>query len=77
MPRKSFLLWNAVAAIVSSLVTAFGAYAIASAVLGQLSVWRSVVALLAVAAAAGGIAIYRRRARSQTVEARRRTSRSA
>lgn len=49
MPRNSFLAWNALAAIVSSLVAVFGAYAIATAVLGQLSTGRGVV-ILAVAA---------------------------
>jgi membrane protein DedA with SNARE-associated domain len=73
MPRNSFLICNAVAAIASSLVTVFGAYAMTSAVLGQLSARRSVVALaLAVAAAAAaGLAIHRRRVRSPTVEGRR------
>lgn len=60
MPR--FLLWNGVAAIVSSAVTVFGAYAIA-AVLGQLSVSRAlVVATVAAGAvvAIAGIHVYRR-----------------
>lgn len=63
MPRSSFLAWNAVAAIVSSLVTVFGAYAIASAVLGQLSAGRGVIVLvaLALALAASLVALRRRR----------------
>lgn len=62
MPRNSFLIWNGVAAIVSSVVTVFGAYAIA-AVLGQLSVSRAlVVATVAAGAvvAIAGIHVYRR-----------------
>jgi membrane protein DedA with SNARE-associated domain len=64
MRRGSFLIWNAAAAIVSTLVTVFGAYAIASAVLCQLSGWRSLAALALAAAAvtAAGLAIHRRRA---------------
>jgi membrane-associated protein len=66
MPRATFLRWNAIAAIASTLITVFGAYAIAGAVLGQLSDSRVLVALgVAVAAvAATGVAIYRRRVRS-------------
>ncbi len=63
MPRNSFLLWNGFAAIVSSLVTVFGAYALATAVLGQLSVRRGlVIAALAAGAAVAmmGIHVYRR-----------------
>jgi membrane protein DedA with SNARE-associated domain len=72
MPRNAFLLWNALAAIVSSHVAVLGAYAIASALLGQLSGRCTVVALVvAVAAAASaGLAVYRRRARSHATERR-------
>jgi membrane protein DedA with SNARE-associated domain len=63
MPRSSFLIWNALAAIVSSLVTVFGAYAIATSVLGQLSA-RSALVMAAVVCAAGaawaGVRVYRR-----------------
>ena len=67
MPRNSFLIWNGLAAIVSGVVTVFGAYAIAAAVLGQLSVSRAlVVATVAAGAvvAIAGIHVYRR-ARSE------------
>jgi membrane protein DedA with SNARE-associated domain len=66
MPRKAFLIWNAAAAGVSSLLTVFGAYAVAQAVLGQLSAGRVLLAAAAVtaAASAAGILIYRRHARS-------------
>jgi membrane protein DedA with SNARE-associated domain len=62
MPRNSFLLWNGVAAVASSLVTVFGAYAIASALLDQLSGPATVLALAGAlaAAAAAGLALYRR-----------------
>jgi membrane protein DedA with SNARE-associated domain len=64
MPRNSFLFWNTAAAIVSCLVTVFGAYAIASTLLGQLSDRRGVVALvLVIAATAAGFAVHRRGAR--------------
>jgi membrane-associated protein len=68
MPRKSFLIWNAAAASVSSLVAVFGAYAVASAILGRLSAGHgALVAAVAVTAAgtAVGIAMYRRQARSR------------
>jgi membrane protein DedA with SNARE-associated domain len=72
MPRNSFLIWNGLAAIASSLVTVCGAYAIASAVLGQLSTPRGVaaLALAVVAVAAAGLAIYRRRGRATAGQAR-------
>jgi membrane protein DedA with SNARE-associated domain len=65
MPRNAFLIWNALAAITATPVAIFGAYAVAGALLGQLSAGRVVVALaVAVAAAAlAGFAMYRRRAR--------------
>jgi membrane protein DedA with SNARE-associated domain len=65
MRRKSFLIWNALAAIASSLVAVFGAYALASALLDQLSARPVAVALaVALAAAAGaGFTMYHRRAR--------------
>jgi membrane protein DedA with SNARE-associated domain len=66
MPRNSFLVWNALAAIASSLVTVFGAYAVASALLGQLPTWPTIAALaLLLPAAAAGVAVYRRRVRSR------------
>jgi membrane protein DedA with SNARE-associated domain len=70
MPRNSFLLWNGLAAIVSSLVAVFGAYAIASAVLGHLSARRGALALAAAVAAAvavaAGVTFHRRRAPAGT-----------
>lgn len=72
MPRHSFLIWNAVAATVSSLVAVFGAYAVASALLGQLSARRIVIVLLvgAVVAAGAGFGVRRRRARPPGIERR-------
>lgn len=66
MSRRAFLVWNALAAIVSSVLAVFGGYAVASAVLGQLSAGREVIVAVAVvtAAAVGGVALYRRRVRS-------------
>jgi membrane protein DedA with SNARE-associated domain len=62
MPRKSFLLWNALAAIGSSVVAVFGAYAVASAVLGQLSAKRGILAMaVAIAAAVALGALFHRR----------------
>jgi membrane protein DedA with SNARE-associated domain len=65
MRRNSFLIWNGLAAVVSSLVAVFGAYAIAGALLDHLSAPRGVVALAAAlaAAAVAGVAIYRGRVR--------------
>jgi membrane protein DedA with SNARE-associated domain len=70
MPRNSFLIWNAVAAVVSSLAAVFGAYAVASALLGQFSARHHVVALAVAVAAAvvAGLAMYRSRARSHATE---------
>jgi membrane protein DedA with SNARE-associated domain len=72
MPRNSFLVWNGLAATVSSLVAVFGGYAIASALLGHLSDWPSALALVAgmIAAATAGFAMFRRRARSHAAERR-------
>jgi membrane protein DedA with SNARE-associated domain len=68
MPRRSFLVWNAIAAATSSLVTVFGAYAIARAVLGNFSTWHDlgplVIAVAVAVATALGIVWYRRRRRS-------------
>jgi membrane protein DedA with SNARE-associated domain len=70
MPRSAFLTWNALAALLSSLVAVFGAYTIASAVLGQLSVRRGAAVLAAaiIAAAAAGLARYRRRGRARSAD---------
>ena len=67
MPRNSFLVWNAIAAVVSSFVAVFGAYAIASAILGRLSVGRGLIllAVSAVGIAAGARAVWRRRAETR------------
>lgn len=51
MPRDTFLIWNALAAIVSTCIAALGAYGIGAAVVGRLSV-RSGTLALAVAALA-------------------------
>jgi membrane protein DedA with SNARE-associated domain len=64
MPRKSFLIWNALAAIGSSVVTVFGAYAIATAVLGDLSLGRGLAFLaIGIIGAAIGLTAYRCRVR--------------
>lgn len=65
MPRRSFLIWNALAAILSSIVAVFGTYAVASAILGPLTTGRGVLVAAAVvtAVALGSAALYRRRAR--------------
>lgn len=41
MPRDAFLRWNRLAAIVSTLLAVFGAYTVATALLGQLPSSRS------------------------------------
>lgn len=61
MPRNSFLAWNALAALGSSIVTAFGAYAVASAIFGQLSARLEVMILAAAALAVAGGTIWLRR----------------
>lgn len=65
MPRKRFLAWNAAAALVSSLVSIFGAYAIVSAVLGHLpaSPALALLAVVPIAAAIVGAAVRRHRRR--------------
>jgi membrane protein DedA with SNARE-associated domain len=67
MPRNAFLIWNALAAVISCLVTVFGAYAVASAVLGHISGNRGLVLAAAVAAAgaAAGTVLHRCRTRSE------------
>ncbi|HJS93405.1 MAG TPA: hypothetical protein VJ741_04015 [Solirubrobacteraceae bacterium] len=66
MPRSSFLLWNAFAAVVSSIVAVFGAYAVAAAILDRLSTGPGVVlaAAVLIAVAVGTAALYWRRASS-------------
>jgi membrane protein DedA with SNARE-associated domain len=63
MPRDSFLLWNAIAAVVSTLVTVIGAYAIVGAVLGHLSASPEILVLAGagLAVAALGFALLWRR----------------
>jgi membrane protein DedA with SNARE-associated domain len=66
MPRNSFLIWNAFAATLSSIVAVFGVYAVASALLDRLSTGPGVLlaAVVLAALALGTAAVYRRRARS-------------
>jgi membrane protein DedA with SNARE-associated domain len=45
MARDTFLAWNALAALVSTLIATLGAYGIGSAVLGQLSARRGTISL--------------------------------
>jgi membrane protein DedA with SNARE-associated domain len=70
MPRNSFLIWNGLAAIVSSVVSVFGAYAVASALVGQLSALRIVIVLLlgAIVMGGAGLTVYRRRVRPPAAE---------
>jgi membrane protein DedA with SNARE-associated domain len=66
MPRRSFLIWNAAAASVSTVVAVFGAYAVATALFDQLTAARGIVAVLVVLTAGGaaGAITYRRHTRS-------------
>ena len=45
MPRNRFLVWNALAAILSTCIATLGAYGIGTAILGQLSARRGTIAL--------------------------------
>jgi membrane-associated protein len=66
MPLRTFLVWNALAAIFSTMTAALGAYGIGTAVLGQLAARRGVLAL-AVAAmtlVASILVLHRRRRRA-------------
>jgi membrane protein DedA with SNARE-associated domain len=65
MPRNSFLAWNALAATVSSLVAVFGAYAIATAVLGKLSAGGGVIILAMATVALTAVAVLVRRHRQR------------
>ncbi len=64
MPRNTFLVWNAFAAIASTCIAALGAYGIGSAVLGQLASRRGAIALavaaLTLAAVAAAVRHHRR-----------------
>ena len=46
MPRNTFLVWNAFAAIASTFIATLGAYGIGAAVLGRLSARRGTIALV-------------------------------
>ena len=66
MPLRTFLVWNAFAAIASTCIATLGAYGIGSAVLGQLSARRGAIALAVAAIALAAVAVavrHRRRAR--------------
>jgi membrane protein DedA with SNARE-associated domain len=79
MPWRSFLLWNALAAVVWTLAGGLGGYFIGPAVTPLLSKATTALAVGAVVALAG-VVIYRRSrrrgSRSATARARRRTRRS-
>ena len=45
MPRNTFLVWNAFAAIVSTCIATLGAYGIGAAVLNKLSAKHGMIAL--------------------------------
>lgn len=66
MPRRSFLIWNAAAASVSTVVAVFGAYAVATALFDQLTAARGIVLALVVLTAGGaaGALAYRRHTRA-------------
>ena len=63
MPRNTFLVWNALAAIASTCIATLGAYGIGAAVLGRLSARRGTIALAiaALVLAALAAAVLRRR----------------
>ena len=61
MARDTFLAWNALAALVSTLIATLGAYGIGSAVLGQLSARRGTIALVVAALTLTAIVIAIRR----------------
>jgi membrane protein DedA with SNARE-associated domain len=65
MPRRPFLAWNAVAAIISTLTGVFGVWAVAGVVVGRLSGWHDVIA-------AGGAAALVAAALALTVREQRR-----
>ena len=75
MPRRTFLVWNALAALVSTCIAALGAYGIGAAVIGQLSARRGTLALavaaFALLAVAIAIPIAIRRKRSDADRTRR------
>jgi membrane protein DedA with SNARE-associated domain len=65
MPRGMFLIWNALAALLSSCIVVLGAYGIGSAVVGQLSARRGTVALAISALTLIAVAFAVARRRSQ------------
>jgi membrane protein DedA with SNARE-associated domain len=68
MPRNTFLLWDALAAIASTAIAALGAYGVGAALLGQLSAKRGSIALAvaAITTVAFATAFCRRRRRAET-----------
>jgi membrane protein DedA with SNARE-associated domain len=67
MPRRTFLVWNALAALVSTCIAELGAYGIGTALIGQLSARRGTVALAVAALAliAVAVAVACRRAQAE------------
>lgn len=61
MPRRTFLVWNALAAIASTCIATLGAYGIGAAVIGQLSARRGTLALAAAALTLVVVAVMVRR----------------
>ena len=57
MPRNRFLVWNALAAILSTCIATLGAYGIGTAILGQLSARRGTIALAVAAVTLATVAI--------------------
>lgn len=70
MRRQTFLIWNAVAAIGSSVITVFGAYAVAATVLGGLSARPGLLAIVlaAAATAVAGVALRHRHRRHEPAD---------
>jgi membrane-associated protein len=66
MPQRTFLVWNALAAILSTMIAVLGAYGIGAAALGQLSARRGMLALAvaAMALVAVAVVLYRLRVRA-------------
>jgi membrane protein DedA with SNARE-associated domain len=61
MPCGTFLVWNALAALLSTCIAALGAYGIGAALIGQLSARRGTLALAVAAVALAAVAVAVRR----------------
>jgi membrane protein DedA with SNARE-associated domain len=63
MPRNTFLVWNAFAAVASTCIAALGAYGVGAAVIGQLRSRRGILALAVAGLALAAVAIVLQRRR--------------